>query len=413
MQVNTDVNITQINIDELKPYKNNPRINKDAIPLVANSIRDFGFKVPIVIDTNYEIIAGHTRLEAAKKLGLTTVPCIIASDLTPDQVKAYRLADNKVAEAAEWDIGLLNLELEGLSDFSMDDYGFDFNVEEDEPGAAKDDEFDIDQAIPETPYTQPGDLYYLGSHRLLCGDSTKSEDMHKLMKDEYADLLITDPPYNVDYHSTSAKVKMTIQNDNMPDDAFRQFLADAFKTADEVMKPGAAFYIWHADAKSYFFRGACMDIGWEIKQCLIWKKNSLVMGRQDYQWIHEPCLYGWKSGASHVWYTDRKQTTIMEFNKPLKNDIHPTMKPIPLFDYEIRNSSKGKDIILDSFGGSGTTIMACEQNGRQGRSLELDPKYADAIVKRYIALVKSTDNCYVERNGIKTPLSEIEDFKLC
>lgn len=218
----------------------------------------------------------------------------------------------------------------------------------------------------------------------MCGDSTCVTDVEKLMGGDLADMLITDPPYNVDY-TGKTKDALKIQNDKMEDAGFRQFLVDAFATADTVLKPGAVFYIWHADSEGYNFRGACHDVGWQVRQCLIWNKNSLVMGRQDYQWKHEPCLYGWKEGAGHLWASDRKQTTVLNFDRPNANDIHPTMKPILLFDYQIRNNTKERDKVLDLFGGSGTTIMACEQNGRDAYLMELDPKYVDATIERWEA----------------------------
>lgn len=365
-------------IGDIKPYEKNPRKNDEAVKYVAESIKQFGFKVPIVIDKNGIIVAGHTRYKAAKKLNLDEVPCIIADDLTDDQIKAFRLADNKVAEKSEWDFDLLSEELDDLFDFDMSVFGFDFDAEE-EPEAVED---DFDAELPEEPYVKPGDLYQLGKHRLLCGDSTLIDHVEKLMGGELADLLLTDPPYNVDYEGKT-KDKLKIENDKMDNDSFRQFLVDAFSNADIVMKPGAVFYIWHADSEGYNFRGACFDVNWKVRQCLIWSKNTMVMGRQDYQWKHEPCLYGWKDGAGHLWASDRKQTTILNFDRPTKNDLHPTMKPIPLFDYQIKNNTKGGDIVLDLFGGSGTTLMACEQNGRRAFTMEFDPRYAQTIIERW------------------------------
>lgn len=367
-------------LDEIKPYEKNPRNNEGAVQYVANSIREFGFKVPIVIDKYGEIVAGHTRYKAAKVLGIETVPCIIADDLSPKQVKAFRLADNKTGELALWDDDLLKIELDGLvDDFDMADFGFfDGDIlPEEEPEVVDD---DYDPQPPDEPKSKRGDIYQLGRHRLMCGDSTSVTDVEALVNGRKMDLLITDPPYNVNYEGGTG---MKIQNDNMEDEQFRQFLRDAFLTADTVMKPGATFYIWHADSEGYNFRGACHDIGWNVRQCLIWAKNSLVLGRQDYQWKHEPCLYGWKDGAGHNWYSDRKQTTVLEFDRPSRSAEHPTMKPVPLFDYQIKNSSKKGDAVLDLFGGSGTTIVCCEQNGRDAYLMELDPKYVDVIIDRY------------------------------
>lgn len=373
------MDIINIALKDLKPYENNPRKNDDAVKYVAESIKEFGFKVPIVIDKDNVIVAGHTRYKAAKKLGMTEIPCIIADDLTDEQIKAFRLADNKVAEKAEWDFDLLNAELDDIIDLDMELFGFEDALQDDAEEAVED-EFEVE--LPAEPKSKLGDIYQLGDNRLMCGDSTVLEDVEKLMGGVQADMLLTDPPYNVNYEGKT-KDKLKIKNDKMDNDNFRQFLIDAFSNADMVMKPGAVFYIWHADSEGYNFRGACFDVGWTVRQCLIWNKNSMVMGRQDYQWKHEPCLYGWKEGAGHLWASDRKQTTVINFDKPTRNDMHPTMKPIPLFDYQIKNNTKGGDVVLDLFGGSGTTIMACEQNGRRGYSMEYDPRYVDVIVDRW------------------------------
>lgn len=373
------MDIINIALKDLKPYENNPRKNDDAVKYVAESIKEFGFKVPIVIDKNNVIVAGHTRYKAAKKLKMSEVPCIIADDLTDEQIKAFRLADNKVAEKAEWDFDLLNAELDDIIDLDMELFGFEDALQDDAEEAVED-EFEVE--LPAEPKSKLGDIYQLGNNRLMCGDSTVLEDVEKLMGGEQADMLLTDPPYNVNYEGKT-KDKLKIKNDKMGNDNFRQFLTDAFSNADMVMKPGAVFYIWHADSEGYNFRGACFDAGWTVRQCLIWNKNSMVMGRQDYQWKHEPCLYGWKEGAGHLWASDRKQTTVINFDKPTRNDMHPTMKPIPLFDYQIKNNTKGGDVVLDLFGGSGTTIIACEQNGRRGYCMEYDPRYVDVIVDRW------------------------------
>ena len=371
------MNIIDLKIDDLKPYENNPRINKDAIEPVANSIEEFGFKVPIIVDRNNVIIAGHTRLLAAKKLGLNVVPCLIADDLTEEQVKAFRLADNKVGEIAEWDFEKLEEELKLISEIDMSLFEFDLSALE-EPEEVVEDDYEIE--LPEEPRTKLGDIYKLGNHYLICGDSTKEEDVKRLLNGTKVDLLITDPPYNVDYEGANG---LKIKNDKMDNDSFLQFLYAAFKNADDVMKPGAVFYIWHADSEGYNFRTACYENNWKVRQCLIWNKNSMVMGRQDYQWKHEPCLYGWKDGASHLWASDRSQTTVLNFDKPKKNDKHPTMKPVKLFDYQIQNNTKKEDVVLDLFAGSGTTLIACEQNGRISYNVEFDPKYCDVIVDRW------------------------------
>lgn len=373
--------IKRVKLSEIRPYVKNPRRNDSAVDAVAASIKEFGWQQPIVVDKDGVIIAGHTRYKAAKKLKCKEVPVVYADNLTEEQVKAYRLADNKTSELAEWDADLLSEELLDLQDFDMGQFGFDdFNTDTQEIEEAHEDEYEV--SLPEEPKAKIGDIYQLGRHRLMCGDSTNSECVSKLCEGGYVDLLLTDLPYGVDY-TGSTKEKLKIKNDSLDDDSLKEMLASAFSAADSVMKPGAVFYIWHADSKALVFRIACQMVSWEVRQVLIWAKNSLVMGRQDYQWKHEPCLYGWKSGAGHLWASDRKQTTILEFDKPLANKEHPTMKPVRLFDYQIQNNTKGGDVVLDLFGGSGTTIIACEQNGRNARVMELDPKYVDVIIDRW------------------------------
>lgn len=376
----------EIDIADLVPYDKNPRRNDMAVDDVAESMEQVGYITPIVIDENRQILAGETRCKALKKRHVKRDKVLQVFGLTEEQKKKYRLLDNKVGEIAEWDPELLAGELEEV-DFGDFDFGFDELMAEltdtsEEDGAplstAVEDDADI--VLPEEPKAKRGDIYQLGAHRLMCGDSTDPADVARLMDGTAADLLLTDPPYNVNYEGGTG---MTIQNDNMEDAAFRKFLRDAFACADGVMKPGAAFYIWHADSEGYNFRGACHDIGWQVRQCLIWNKNALVLGRQDYQWKHEPCLYGWKGGASHTWLSDRTQTTVLDFDKPTRSEIHPTMKPIGLFDYQIRNSCPVGGAVLDLFNGSGTTIMACEQNGRSAYTMELDPRYVDAAIARW------------------------------
>lgn len=379
--------------DNLIPYENNPRNNDNAVPAVAASIKDFGFKVPILLDKDNVIIAGHTRLKAAKKLGMKMVPCIYADDLTPQQVKALRIADNKTAELAEWDAELLDSELAEITDFDMSSYGFNSSELDEllaEPDEVKEDEFDA--APPEKPKSQRGDLYCLGDHMLLCGDATNPEYVQCLLGGDKVDLYLTDPPYNVALGMGGSQDEarkrhrrtdgLVIMNDKMDSKDFRQFLTAAFSCAKQHMNSGAAFYIWHADNESYNFRGAVADAGLTLRQTVIWNKNSMTLGRQDYQWKHEPCLYGWNEGTHH-WYSDRKQTTVIDMARPTKSTEHPTMKPVELFAYQIKNSSKQGDVVYDSFGGSGTTMIACEQLGRKARLMELDPRYVDVIVNRW------------------------------
>jgi site-specific DNA-methyltransferase (adenine-specific) len=375
-------------VETLIPYANNSRTHDEAqIAQIAASIKEFGFRNPILVDGN-GIIAGHGRLLASRKLGLTKVPTIDCSDLTEAQKKAYVIADNKLALNAGWDMDLLKVEIEGLTELDFDIDLLGFNAEELDamlnPVVGTDGLTDEDfvPEVPDESKTKLGDVYILGNHRLMCGDSCNVTDMEKLVNDRQVDMWLTDPPYNVAYEGKT-KDALTIQNDSMSNDGFRQFLRDAYVTADTVMKAGAVFYIWHADSEGYNFRGAAHDAGWKVRQCLIWKKSTMVMGRQDYHWKHEPCLYGWKEGAGHLWATDRKQTTILEFDKPNRNKEHPTMKPVALFEYQMLNNTKGGDIILDSFGGSGTTLLAAEKNGRIAYLMELDPKYCDVIVKRW------------------------------
>lgn len=367
----------------IKPYPKNPRINDDAVDFVANSIKEFGFRSPIVVDKDGVVIAGHTRLKAAKKLGLKDAPVIVASDLSDEQVRALRLADNKTAEVSEWDLDLLDQEIAEIADLDMADFGFD-GVELDEELNSSTEAVDDDFEEPEDiePTAKRGQVYRLGNQLLMCGDSTNENDVKKLMGGEQADLLITDPPYNVAYEGKTAE-KLKIENDSMDSNSFYDFLHAAFTSAVNNMKPGAAFYIWYASSSVSEFCAAAKDAGLLVKQELIWNKNVMVLGRQDYQWKHEPCLYGWKDGGSHHWYSDRKQTTVLDFDKPVASHLHPTMKPIPLFDYQIKNSSKPGDRVLDIFGGSGTTLMACQQNGRKSYTMEYDPHYVDVIIKRW------------------------------
>jgi DNA modification methylase len=378
--------LEHIKLSDLIPYVNNAKTHpEEQVTKIAASIKEFGPCSPILVDKDNGIVAGHGRLLAAKKLGLDTFPCVRLEHLNEAQRKAYILADNRLGEVggSEWDTGLVSLELEWLKEdgFGIDLTGFDdsFIMLDEVDGLTDEDEV---PEVPEDPVTVLGDVWLCGQHRLHCGDSTSIDAVEKLCNGRFVDMLLTDPPYNVEYVGKT-KEAMTIQNDSMDDSSFREFLRDAFVASDTAMKAGAVFYIWHADSEGYNFRGACDDAGWKVRQCLIWKKQTLVMGRQDYHWKHEPCLYGWKDGAGHLWATDRKQTTILEFDRQMRNGEHPTMKPVALFEYQMLNNTKGGDIILDVFGGSGTTMIAAEKNGRVGYVMELDPKYSDVIIKRW------------------------------
>ena len=372
----------QIKYDKRNYRKYNDK-NKE---LINKSLKECGAGRSIVIDNEGEIIAGNGIYEQAQKLGIKTkiietdgseLVVVKRTDLATNDDKRKQLAvmDNSSSDSSEFDFELLKTDFEAET---LNDWGLDVDFSMEEPTEIIEDE------VPEEVETRCklGDIWQLGEHRLMCGDSTKTSEVKNLMGDDLADLFITDPPYNVAYEGKT-KDRLKIQNDSMSDSNFREFLQDAFYCADTVMKPGAVFYIWHADSEGYNFRGACKDIGWTVRQCLIWNKNAMVMGRQDYQWKHEPCLYGWKDGASHLWASDRKQTTVIDYNKPQRNGEHPTMKPVGLFDYQIKNNTKGSDIVLDLFGGSGTTLIACEQDGRKARLMELDPHYCDVIITRW------------------------------
>jgi len=399
------LNIVYKKISELKEYENNPRKNDKAVDAVANSIKSFGFKVPVIIEPDGTIVAGHTRVKASKKLGLDEVPCIIASDLSEDQLKAFRIADNKTAELADWDLDKLVDELKTI-EMDMDQFGFD-DLEKLLDRDVLEDEFE--EELPEVAYSKKGDIFVFGKHRLMCGDSTKGEDVEKLRDGQLMDMVFTDPPYNVDYEGSTG---MTIQNDKQSDEDFYNFLLAAFKNMHESLKPGGPIYVCHADSEGVNFRNAFKAAGFKLAECLIWVKNSLVLGRQDYHWRHEPILYGWKEGSGHYFINDRSQDTVWEYNKPKVNDLHPTMKPLELVGRAIKNSSKNNDKVMDLFGGSGSTMIAAEQIGRVAYLMELDEKYTDVIVKRMLRFIQTYDNCYLIRDGEKTPLKDIEEYRV-
>lgn len=392
-------------VTELQEYENNPRNNDEAVKAVANSIKEFGFKVPIVITSDNVIIAGHTRLKASVSLDLIEVPCIIADDLNEAQIKAFRLADNKTAELATWDLSRLEAELSEI-DMDMLQFGFE-EMEELLPDNAADDDFDVDAEIPEVPFSELGDIYELGPHRVMCGDSTDAKQVDTLLDEQVVDMLFTDPPYNVDYEGTAGKIK----NDKMEDDTFYLFLYNAFQNMFKHTKLGGAIYVCHADTEGLNFRNAFKNAGFKLAECLIWVKNALVLGRQDYHWRHEPMLYGWKEGAAHFFIDDRSQDTIWEYNKPRKNEEHPTMKPLELVGKAISNSSRRHESVLDLFGGSGSTMIAADQLDRKSFIMELDEKFVDVIVKRYIKHKESNEDCYLIRNGERTPISHFDYFE--
>ena len=396
-------------INDLIPYIRNARTHSESqIAQIAASIKEFGFLSPILIAEDNTILAGHGRLAAARKLGLTKVPCVKESHLTETQRRAYIIADNKLSLNAGWDEDMLAIELSELqgADFDLDLLGFDeselVSIFEDDK-EVEDDDFDVEEELNKPCFSKAGDIWTLGRHRLICGDSTKEETYKRLMDGKRANLVVTDPPYNVNYEGSAGKIK----NDNMDNDKFYNFLLDAFSNMEKVMADDASIYVFHADTEGLNFRKAFNDAGFYLSGCCIWKKPSLVLGRSPYQWQHEPCLYGWKKKGKHQWYSGRKEITIWEFEKPKKNADHPTMKPIALLAYPISNSSMSNTLILDPFGGSGSTLIACEQTDRSCYTIELDEKFCDVIVKRYIEQVGTDKDVSVLRDGKEYQYSEV------
>ena len=411
------IKVIEKSIDELVPYENNARINDKAVDVVANSIKEFGFKNPCIIDKNNIIVAGHTRVLACKKLGIDKVPCIVADDLTEEQIKAFRIADNSSAQIAEWDIDKLMKELETI-DYDMEQFGLAEQLAEINKAAQKqteEDNFDVEANLPDEPISKLGDIYKLGDHILMCGDSTKANDVDMLMNGELADMVFTDPPYGVSYKGTNnpnGREWEIIKNDTLRGNDLFLFLLEAFKNIKRKLKLGGAFYIWYANSNSMEFETALLGAELKKKQILIWQKG-LVLGHSDYHWSYEPCIYGCHPDKNCEWYGDRCQTTYCNLNpidieklkkedaililKKLYEDkdvweikrdnvndyIHPTQKPIGLAGKALNNSSEKGMIVLDLFGGSGSTLMACEQLGRKARVMEFDPKYVDAIILRW------------------------------
>lgn len=408
MKTTTEMQL--VPITKLVPYVNNARTHSpEQINKLRSSLREFGFINPVIIDRDFGVIAGHGRILAAKEEGIAEVPCVFADHLTEAQKKAYILADNRMAMDAGWDEELLRVEIEALQAeaFDLSLTGFDEKELSDlfkDDADVQEDDFDVDAELEKPTFSKSGDVWTLGRHRLVCGDSTKAETFAVLMNGRKANLVVTDPPYNVNYEGTAGKIK----NDNLADEKFYQFLFDAFSNIEKVMADDASIYVFHADTEGLNFRKAFSDAGFYLSGCCIWKKPSLVLGRSPYQWQHEPCLYGWKKSGKHQWYADRKQTTIWEFEKTKKNTDHPTMKPIPLLAYPIQNSSMSNTLVLDPFGGSGSTLIACEQTDRDCYTIELDEKYCDVIVKRYIEQAGSADGVSVERDGKTYTFADLE-----
>lgn len=373
-------------IADISPYENNPRKNDEAVKYVAESIRTFGFKVPIVIDKHGIIVAGHTRYKAAKKLNLKEVPCIVADDLTDEQVKAFRLADNKVAEKAEWDFELLDLELDDLLDFDMTVFGFDEEEEDEKKPEIYEDDYEIEP--PEEPKAKRGDIYKLGNHRLMCGDSTSIEDVERLMGGEKACMGFTDPPWNVNHGAVKEDNAQgyrprTILNDFMGTEEFKEFMNKAFASLNFAMKDGAMTYVVMSAQEWGNMMLTLAQNNYHWSSTIIWNKDSLVLSRKDYHTKYEPIWYGWKEGTRLCPLEDRKQSDVWDIPRPKKSEEHPTMKPVELVARAITNSSKKGDIVIDLFGGSGTTLIASEQTDRCCRMMELDPKYVDVIVNRW------------------------------
>ena len=401
----TTTEMQLVNIDRLVPYQNNARTHSpEQINKLRASLREFGFINPVIIDRNFGVIAGHGRIAAARAEGITELPCVFADHLTEAQKKAYILADNRMALDAGWDEDMLRVEIEALqgADFDLMLTGFDdkelvdfFGTGNDD---AKDDDFDLSSALEQASFVQKGDVWTVGRHRLMCGDATSMDDVATLMDGKKANLLLTDPPYGVSFKSSSG---LTIQNDSMKNEEFYQFLYDAFAAAVCFLGAGASAYVFHADTEGLNFRKAFIDAGFHLAGCCIWVKDSLVLGRSDYQWQHEPVLYGFLQNGKHNWYSDRKQTTVWNFAKPKRNANHPTSKPLDLLSYPIGNSTQENGIVLDSFGGSGSTMMACEQTNRICYMMELDEKYASVILRRAVEDGISPDDIFVERDGVR------------
>lgn len=401
-----------VDIDKLIPYVNNARTHsKEQINKLRASIREFGFINPVIIDRDYNVIAGHGRIMASKEEGIDKVPCVFVDYLTDAQKKAYILADNRMALDADWDEELLKVEIESLqgADFDLNLTGFD-EAElmdifgDDNQSRAKDDDFDLTAALEKASFVEKGDVWTVGRHRLMCGDATSSEDVSTLMGNTKANLILTDPPYGVSFKSSSG---LTIQNDSMKNEEFYNFLLASFKCMAEHLENGGSAYVFHADTEGLNFRKAFIDAGFHLAGCCIWVKDSLVLGRSDYQWQHEPVLYGFMQNGKHKWYSDRKQTTIWNFDKPKRNANHPTSKPLDLLSYPIGNSTQENGVVIDTFGGSGSTMMACEQMNRICYMMELDEKYASVILRRYVENTNNAEGVFVERNGRKIPYTEL------
>ena len=407
----TTTNMELVEINKLVPYVNNARTHSpEQINKLRSSLREFGFINPVIIDKDYGIIAGHGRVIAAREEGIDKVPCVFVDHLTEAQKKAYIIADNRMALDAGWDEELLRVEIEALQAeaFDVSLTGFDekeiTDLFKDTQSEVKDDEYDLTAALEKAAFVKKGDVWVVGRHRLVCGDATNAEDVDKLCEGKRVNLILTDPPYGVSFKSASG---LTIQNDSMKNEEFYSFLLAAFKNMVSHLEPGGSAYVFHADTEGLNFRRAFIDAGLHLAGCCIWVKNSLVLGRSDYQWQHEPVLYGFLKNGKHQWYSDRKQTTIWNFDKPKRNENHPTSKPLDLLSYPLKNSTRENAIVLDTFGGSGSTLMACEQTDRICYTMELDEKYASVILRRYVEDTDDGANVYVMRDGEKLMYADL------
>lgn len=408
----TTTDMQLVEISKLIPYVNNARTHSpDQIVKLRSSLREFGFINPVIIDRDYNIIAGHGRVLAAQEEKITEVPCVFVDYLTEAQKKAYIIADNRMAMDAGWDEELLRLEIETLQgmDFDVSFTGFEAQEIADLFGAdgksdVEDDDFDLNAALKKASFVEKGDIWQVGRHRLMCGDATSADDVSTLMDGKKANLIVTDPPYGVSFESWHG---LTIQNDSIKGEEFYSFLLAAFKNMADNLENGGAAYVFHADTESVNFRRAFADAGFHLSGCCIWVKNSLVPGYSDYQWQHEPVLYGFLQNGKHRWYSDRSQTTVWNFNKPKINKNHPTSKPLDLLAYPIGNSSQANSIVVDTFGGSGSTLLACENTNRICYMMELDEKYASVILRRYVEDTGDAENVYVIRNGEQIPYADL------
>lgn len=397
---------------KLVPYVNNARTHSpEQIMKLRSSLREFGFINPVIIDRDYNVIAGHGRIMAAKEEGIDEVPCVFVDYLTEAQKKAYIIADNRMAMDAGWDEELLRIEIEALQaeDFNIALTGFEEQeladlFASDDKSDVEDDNFDLNEALEKATFVQRGDVWQVGRHRLMCGDATSAEDVEILMDGKKANLILTDPPYGVSFTSSDG---LSIQNDSIKGEEFYNFLLKAFQNMAAHLEKGGAAYVFHADTEGLNFRRAFIDAGFHLAGCCIWVKNSLVLGRSDYQWQHEPVLYGFLKNGKHSWFADRSQTTIWNFNKPKRNKNHPTSKPLDLLAYPIGNSTQANSIVVDTFGGSGSTLMACEQTNRICHMMELDEKYASVILRRYVEDTNDAENVFVIRDGEKIPYSDL------